>query len=164
MSDDPKKESEAVGKKKGSSSGRSKPNLFPLQNSEPSSNPVTLSALGRSSGNDKKIKNGLKAALPGAVAQSTSASNGKSMSTQNTLTEFVSGIEGTKGSNYRRRTITSPRFISEPIIATTRVEVNIIKTYSKIKQKKIKTVSSSLADNKAKNKSNTAATAAITKF
>jgi len=62
------------------------------------------------------------------------------MSTQNSLTDFQSGIEGTKGSNYRRRIVTAPKFISEPIPATT------------------KKVSSSPADNKAKNQSNTLAT------
>jgi len=143
MSDEPKKTTEAAGKKKGSSSGSSEPNVFSLQNSEPSSNPIALSALGRSSGTDKKIKTGPKAVLPGAVAQSTSASNGKSMSTQNTLTEFVSGKEGTKGSNYRRRTVTAPTFISEPKVAT--------------KER----VFSSLAENEATNQSNTSATTTL---
>jgi len=133
MSNEPKKTNEAAGKKKGSSSGSSEPDVFSLQNSEPSSNPIALSTLGRSSGTDKKIKTGPKVVLPGAVAQSTSASNGKLMSTQNTLTESVSGKEGTKGSNYRRPTITSPRFILEPRTAT--------------KER----VSSSLGDNKAEN-------------
>lgn len=143
MSDEPKKTTEAAGKKKGSSSGSSEPNVFSLKNSEPSSNPIALSTLGRSSGTDKKIKTGPKAVLPGAVAQSTSASNGKSMSTQNTLTEFVSGKEGTKGSNYRRRTVTAPTFISEPKVAT--------------KER----VFSSLAENEATNQSNTSATTTL---
>lgn len=143
MSDEPKKTTEAAGKKKGSSSGSSEPNVFSLKNSEPSSNPIALSTLGRSSGTDKKIKTGPKAVLPGAVAQSTSASNGKSMSTQNTLTEFVSGKEGTKGSNYRRRTVTAPTFISEPKVAT--------------KER----IFSSLAENEATNQSNTSATTTL---
>jgi len=142
MSDDPKKKSEAADKKKGSSSGSSKPTLFSLQNSEPSSNPITLSALCRSSGNDKETKIGPRAVLPGAVAQSTSARNGKSVSPQNTLTEFISGRKSTKGTNYRRRTVSSPRFTSEPRVATT------------------KKVSSSPADNTAKNQSNASATTA----
>ena len=131
MSDDPKKTFEAAGKKKNTSSGDSKPNMFSLENSEPSSNPITLSALNRSSDADKKVRTGPKAMLPGAVAQTTSASNGKSMTTQNTLTQFVSGKEGTKGSNYHQCTFTSPRFISEPIVA--------------LKER----ISSSLADNNA---------------
>ena len=118
MSDEPKKTTEAAGEKKGSSSGSSKPNMHSLENSEPSSNPIALPALGRSSGTDKKIKTGPKAVLPGAVAQSTSASNGKLMPTQNTSIEIVSCKEGTKESNYHQRTITTPRFISGPIVAT----------------------------------------------
>ena len=98
--------------------------------------------MGRSSDTDKEIKTGLKAVLPGAVAMSTSASKGQSMTTQITLTEFVSGKEGKKGSNYRRRTVTSPRFTSGPRAATTRK------------------ASSSLAENEAKNQSNTSATTA----
>jgi len=118
MGDDPKKTTEAAGNKNNTSSGDSKPNMFSLENSEPSSNPITLSTLGRSSGNDKKIKTGPKAVLPGAVVQSTSTSNGKSMYTQNTLTEFVCGREDTKESNYRQRTVTTPTFISGPTLAT----------------------------------------------
>ena len=140
MSDDPKKKSEAAGKKKGSSSGSAKPDVFSLQNSEPSSNPIPLSTLGKSSGNDKKIESGPKAVLPGSVAQSTSASKGKSMPTQNMLTEFVSGVEGTKGSNYHRSTVTTPKFISEPIVAT--------------KER----VFSSRAENEAKSQNKTSAT------
>ncbi len=142
MSGDPRKKIQANGNKKGSSSGSSNSNVLSLENSEPSSNPITLSALNRSSDADKNIKTGPKALLPGAVAQSTSASNGQSMTTQNTLTEFVSGKEGTKGSNYHQRTITSTRFISEPIIA--------IKKW----------VSPSLGDNKAKDQINTSANTA----
>ncbi len=68
MNDDQKKKSGADGNKNSTSSGGSKPNVFSLENSEPSSNPITLSALGRSSATDKKIKNSTKAVLPGAVA------------------------------------------------------------------------------------------------
>jgi len=63
MSDDPKKTFEAAGKKKNTSSGDSKPNMFSLENSEPSSNPITLSALNRSSDADKKVRTGPKAVL-----------------------------------------------------------------------------------------------------
>eukprot|EP00815_Leptocylindrus_aporus_P008746 CAMPEP_0116061592 /NCGR_PEP_ID=MMETSP0322-20121206/7176_1 /TAXON_ID=163516 /ORGANISM="Leptocylindrus danicus var. apora, Strain B651" /LENGTH=41 /DNA_ID= /DNA_START= /DNA_END= /DNA_ORIENTATION= len=41
MGDDPKKKSEAAGNKNNTSSGDSKPNVFSLENSEPSSNPIT---------------------------------------------------------------------------------------------------------------------------
>jgi len=61
MSDDPKKSLKLLARKKGSSSGDSKPNVFSLETSEPSSNPIALSTLGRSSGTDKKIKTGPKA-------------------------------------------------------------------------------------------------------
>ncbi len=54
MSDHPVKKSEASGKKQGSSSCSSKS----IENSEPSSYPITLSTLAISSDTDKKIKTG----------------------------------------------------------------------------------------------------------
>ena len=105
MSDRSVKKSEAAGRKKGSSSGSSKPNMHSIENSEPSSNPITLSTLAISLDTDKKIKTAPKAVLPEAVAQSTSVSNRKSMSTQNTLTEVANGKECTKESDYSQRTV-----------------------------------------------------------
>ena len=117
MSDNPKKNDEA----KKVSSDESKPNKVLIENAEPSSNPVTLSAPGKSSVKDKKMKTGMKAVLPGAVAvaQSVAAKNEKSppLATQNNATEFVSDKEDTRGSNYRQRKITSRRVISAPISA-----------------------------------------------
>ena len=140
MSDRSVKKSEAAGRKKGSSSGNSKPNMHSIENSEPSSNPITLSTLAISLDTDKKIKTAPKAVLPEAVAQSTSVSNRKSMSTQNTLTEVANGKEYTKESDYHRRTVNTPRFISEPRAA--------IKKW----------VSPLLGENKAKSQSITSAT------
>jgi len=113
MSDNPKKNDEA----KKVSSDESKPNKVLIENAEPSSNPVTLSAPGKSSVKDKKMKTGMKAVLPGAVAvaQSVAANNEKSppLATQNN----ASDKEDTRGSNYRQRKITSRRVISAPISA-----------------------------------------------
>jgi len=113
MSDNPKKNDEA----KKVSSDESKPNKVLIENAEPSSNPVTLSAPGKSSVKDKKMKTGMKAVLPGAVAvaQSVAAKNEKSppLATQNN----ASDKEDTRGSNYRQRKITSRRVISAPISA-----------------------------------------------
>ena len=140
MSDRSVKKSEAADRKKGSSSGSTKPNMHSIKNSEPSSNPIAMSTLAISSDTDKKIKTGPKAVLPEAGAQSTSVSNRKSMSTQNTLTEVANGKEYTKESDYHRRTVNTPRFISEPRAA--------IKKW----------VSPTLGDNKAKDQGNTSAT------
>jgi len=115
MSDNPKKKVEA----KQVSSGVSKPNIVLIENAEPSSNPGTLSTAGKSSEKDKKMKTGMKAILPGTVALSVAANNGKSpsLATQNNVTEFVSDKEDTRGRNYRRRKITTRRVISAPISA-----------------------------------------------
>ena len=119
MSDRPKKNLNDADKQKSSSSKPS--NVFSLENSEPSSDPSTLPSARRSSETDekkKKLKTGPKAVLPGAVAESTAASNEKpsSSSAPNKLTDFVSDKEETKGSNYRRRKVAPPRLISEPTV------------------------------------------------
>jgi len=119
MSNDPKQNLNDADKEKNSSSSNSKPNnVFSLENSEPSSNPLTLPSARISSDAEKKLKTGPKAVLPGAVAESTAARNEKQSSspTHNTLTEFVSDKEETRGSNYRRRKVAPPRYISEPTI------------------------------------------------
>ena len=115
MSDYPKKKVEA----KKISSDVSQPNIVLIENAELSSNPGTSSTPGKSSEKDKKMKTGMKAVLPGALAQSVAANNGKSPSlpTQNNEMEFVSDKEDTRGRNYRRRKITRRRVISAPISA-----------------------------------------------
>jgi len=119
MSDQPKKNLNDADKQKSSASKPS--NVFSLENSEPSSDPSTLPSARRSSETDekkKKLNTGPKAVLPGAVAESTAASNDKpsSSSAPNTLTDFVSDKEETRGSNYRRRKVAPPRLISEPTV------------------------------------------------
>ncbi len=119
MSDQPKKNLNDADKEKNSSSN----NAFSLENSEPSSNPSTLPSARRSSETDekkKKLNTGPKAVLPGAVAESTAASNDKQplSPAQNSLTEFVDDKEEKKGSNYRRRKVASPRLIAEPTAVT----------------------------------------------
>ena len=98
MSDYPKKKVEA----KNISFNVPQPNIVLIENAEPSSNPGTSSTLGKSSEKDKKMKTGMKAVLPGALAQSVAANNAKSPSlpTKNNVTEFVSDKEDTRGRNY----------------------------------------------------------------
>jgi len=116
MSDQPKKNLNDADKQKSSSSS----NMFSLENSEPSSDPLTLPSARRSSETDekKKLKTGPKAVLPGAIAETAAASIDKpsSSSASNTLTEFVDDKEKSKGSNYRRRKVAPPRLILEPTV------------------------------------------------
>ena len=122
MADQPKKNLNDADEEKIFSSSNSKQNnVFSLENSEPSSDPLTLPSAHRLLDTDekkKKLKAGPKAVFPGAVAESTAASNDKlsSSSAPNTLSEFVSDKEETKGSNYRRRKVAPPRYISEPTV------------------------------------------------